>query len=98
FGLGTGAFAVRPKRTGRGAKRMQDRESRAISVDFEYCSIASGAAFRRSSIQRVARQNQVCRRILPVADVEIVQVCESDAIRVDGKYVSHARSSAAVGH
>src|SRR5262249_30340051 len=146
FGFRTGAVAVGPQRAGCEAKRMQDRESCAIRVDFEYRAISSAAALGRSSIKRAAcqqqtalgecsvaiavkhtrkgreiekiresssirtdrknvsgmesastrshsvepatRQNQVCCGILPVTGVEIVQVGESDAVGVDGKYIS----------
>src|SRR5215475_2731567 len=96
FGFRTGAVAVGPQRAGCEAKRMQDRESCAIRVDFEYRAISSAAALGRSSIKRAACQQQTalgeCSVAIAVKHTrkgrEIEKIRESSSIRTDRKNVS----------
>src|SRR5258705_326158 len=56
------------------------------------------ASARCHSEERTTRQNQVRCGILLVADVETVQIGETGAVGVDGKYVFYVCTSVVVGY
>ena len=71
---------------------MQFRITRAISVDGEYHAITASRS--HCPIEGVARHNQGRRVIEAIAAIEIIQPCETRAIRTDLEHRAMARTAA----